>query len=202
MKNKLFLILGIIILSLNIVSASSPSSSMKLDLSLSNAPELGETAEIIGKITYVGDIPMNINTLVNITLPESFELINGNLIFEEELKSETTFKILVKAVKTGDFTIEGTARFPSYGTFYMGGRDFIYISIRERWSNVKNNPFPIPIKPCEEIYIDGELVRCTYSEPSNNSIFDNLPSIFAVLVLLLAFLIILLIFRKIKKHRK
>ena len=203
MKKKLLLILIMMLLSFNLTDATPPSSPMKLDLSFSNAPELGETAEITGKITYAGEIPMNINTLINITLPDGFELISGRLIFEEELKPETTFKIAVKAVKTGDFTIEGIARTPSKGLEYMGGRNFIYISVGKYWSNIKNKPFLKPAPPCEEVYIDGEISHCTTSEPPNNSIFDNLPYIFAVLVLLLALLIILLIFRKsLFKHGK
>ena len=128
-------------------SASAPSSPMKLDLSISNAPALGETAEITATITYIFGQNKDyvLNTTANITLPEGFELINGYLDWEGIIKPEVpeiNFSILIKSVKTGDWTIEGRAKTPPTGSTYFGGRDFIYISVMEDEAIISDVPFP------------------------------------------------------------
>lgn len=140
---------------------------MRVDLSLSRAPALGETAEVIAVINYTGKIKENVpETTANIILPAGFELINGNSTWSGYLKKEPTqFSITVKAVQTGNWTIEAKARSPPTGDTYFDGRDSIYITVLEDRSMISGTSFSKPAEPCAEMYIDGELVRCTTSEP-------------------------------------
>ena len=108
------------------------------------------------------------STSARISLRKGLETESGDLTWEGELEKESSFSIVIMSVETGDWTIEGTARNPPTGETWIGGRDFIYISVREWRSIIMDGPFPKPTKPCEYMYmyIDGELVlvRCTTTE--------------------------------------
>jgi len=152
----------------NIDDASAPSSPMRLDLSFSNVPSLGQTAEITAKITQkFGNKNNSYDTAAIIILPEGFELISGNPEWEGELsviKPEINFSIIIKAIKTGNWTIEGYAQTPPNGQYWFGSREFIYISVMEKSAIISDVPFIEPSEPCEDTYIDGELVKCTTIE--------------------------------------
>ncbi len=141
---------------------------IKLELSLSKAPALGKTAEITATITSKLKNKFNdtYDALANIALPEGFELINGNLTWQGLLKPETNFSIVIKSIKTGNWTIESTVRTPVTGNTWFGGRDFIYITILEDNAIVSETPFQKSAESCEEIYVDGELLQCTTAEPT------------------------------------
>lgn len=130
--------------------AASP---LKMDISLSKAPALGETAEIIATIQYIVEIKENMSvpkTVANIILPEGFELTSGDPTWEGYVKNEPQqFSILVKAVEVGDWTIQARARSPptDTGEGYIGGGDNIYVSVLEDKGIISEKSFP---KPKEE----------------------------------------------------
>ena len=142
---------------------------IRLNLSISNAPALGETAEITATVKSVGEIIENISAVANITLPEGFELVSGNSIWQgeyKELESGVEFNIVIKAIKIGNWTIEGNARAPPTGEGFIFWKDAIYISIMEDETIIRDTPFPEP--PCVNRYINGELVRCITTEPTGD----------------------------------
>lgn len=76
-------------------------------------------------------------------------------------KEPIQFSITVKAIEIGNWTIEANARTPPTGDAWVGGIDFLYLSVSENSAEVrKDRPFPKP-RECEDMYIDGELVKCT-----------------------------------------
>jgi len=159
---------------------------------------LGETAEIIVKITKRSPNDDFIyDTIINITLPEGLELIEGDLNWRGMVSSEEEFSITVKAVEKGDWTIEGKARSPPTGQTYMGGIDFIYLSIGKYWSNTRITAFPKPVEPCVERYFEGELVHCATSSLNSPSVFWYYSPLF-----LLVIYGILLFIASIKRNKK
>lgn len=138
-----------------------PISPMKLNLDISNPPALGETAEITAILTYSSKIKENMpNVSISIILPKGLKLLEGNLIWEGEIKKNISYSILVKSIAVGNWTIEGNARTPPEGETYFGGRDFIYLTVTEddAWFNKERFR---EIKECPK----GE--NCTTSEPPN-----------------------------------
>lgn len=102
----------------------------RIELSISKAPALGETVEIVGTVWYASKIKENMSeTVANITLPEGFKLVSGNPSWRGYVKNEPQqFSITVKAVKIGNWTIEARAR----NLVLQGsGFDYMYISIFE-----------------------------------------------------------------------
>ena len=117
---------------------SVPSTGMEVDLSISNAPALNQTAELTCTITSISDA---YNTTAQITLPEGLVLVSGNLywtgdiiVSEEEKRKHprpplngsgpeweqlweeytypegtTEFSVIIKSVKVGNWTIAATA---------------------------------------------------------------------------------------------
>ena len=139
MKQKYYLILGIIVIAIvvavillityttteisvltenpviiNKESSGAPSSPMDLILSITQFSE-DKTSEItvkVGKRTgYKTEWFQANNTKVEIELPEGFELIEGNLAWTGDIKGEEVaeLKIKVRAVKNGEWIIKTNA---------------------------------------------------------------------------------------------
>jgi hypothetical protein len=105
-----------------------PASPMKVDLSISNAPALGETAELTCTITSHYDAP---NVTAEIILDSGLELVAGDLVWEGDLAVDTPiqFKATIKSIKIGDWGIEAKALYLPYeGACYVGV-DYLYISV-------------------------------------------------------------------------
>ncbi len=140
-----------------------PSSPMKLDISISRIPSLGETAKITAMISYVNN--ESLNTTAQIKIPEGFELISGDPIWNGTLKRSFEFDIGVRAIKVGNWAIEGIARTPPTGESFFGGRDFIYISVGRYISYTRESPFPKKSEPC------AAGLNCATTERPHSSIF-------------------------------
>ena len=143
-------------------TAPAPSSPMKVELSVSNAPALNEIVELTCSITSVSDAP---NTTAQIVLAESFELVGGNLSWngdmivpEEEKrkhprpnrsdpeydrlceeyeypKGKAEFGVLIKSVEVGNWTITATAGYDVFtqeGTLYGRLGDSDYVYLAVR----------------------------------------------------------------------
>ena len=122
-----------------------PSSPMKMNLFISQPPVMGETAEIVAVIRWIPtNIPPMEDTTAQIILPDGFELLEGDLKWEGELQKEVNFSITIRAIKVGNWTIEGLARSPPTGETFSGGRDFIYISVGKHNSFIQEWSFPEP----------------------------------------------------------
>jgi len=131
----------------NTTAPSLPSIPMEVNLSLSNAPALNETAELTCTITSTSDFGAP-NTTAQITLPEGFELISGNLSWHGDIvaNGQESFNIVIKSVKTGIWTITASAGYPIPDGWY-GDEDHLYISVSEGTALVsKTSPcFPIEL---------------------------------------------------------
>lgn len=158
-----------------IPSETPASSPIKLNLSLSKAPALGQTTEIIAILTYIGKIKENMpEAVANINLPDGFELISGNIVWKGKLEASINFSIVIKAIKIGNWTIEGSVRSPPEGEAYFGGRDFIYITVLKDNAIISDTPFPKPAESCVDSYIDGELIQCV-TEGKEEFVETELP---------------------------
>jgi len=114
----------------NTTVLSMPSVPMEVNLSISSAPALNETAQLICTITSVVDAP---NTTAQITLPEGFELISGNLSWHGDIvaNGQESFNVVIKSVKTGIWTIEAGAGYPIIPYDWCGASDYLFISVSE-----------------------------------------------------------------------
>ena len=137
----------------------SPISPMKLDLSISNPPPLGETAELTATVTYIeGEVKQNRSGVAEIILPEGLELVSGEARWAGKVEPEINFSVVVRSVKIGNWTIEGISRTPPTGETWMGGRDFIYLSVTENGSFISKKRFKEP-RECPHGF------NCGTSEP-------------------------------------
>ncbi|MDD3292355.1 MAG: PKD domain-containing protein [Methanocellales archaeon] len=125
---------------------SMPLFSQKINLSISNAPALNQTAELTCEMLIEST-----NTTTEIELPEGFELVSGNLTWKDGGGSVT-----VKAVKTGNWTVTAAAEHyvvTENGTLChdWGSVDRVYIAVREDTAWISETPFieipPLPPGP-------------------------------------------------------
>jgi hypothetical protein len=112
-----------------------PTSPVAVALSISGSPVLNQIVEITADITFnitgvVGAPPILLTS--QIRLPDSFELVKGELIKSFNLSNGETIKhkISVRVVNAGNWTITANAQsFEPYGE--VGGIDGLYISVPE-----------------------------------------------------------------------
>ena len=138
MKQKYFLaltVLGIILVS-GCIQENTPTTSTGITskLEISKAPALNENAEITLTVTTIRSAP---TASAKITLPEGFELVSGDLNWNGELveNQPLQLKVIVKAVKTGNWTIFGGG---------SGEGDYLYITVNENSAYINEKPFPTP----------------------------------------------------------
>jgi hypothetical protein len=113
---------------------------IEVDLSISNAPALNETAELTCTIASVFDAP---NTTAQITLPDGFELVSGDLSWQGDIapNGQESFNFSIRTVETGNWTIEADAGyFPDENSWY-GDTDRLYVSVSEETAWVSKTPF-------------------------------------------------------------
>ena len=131
---------------------TAPSAPMSLDISFSDAPALNQTAEVTCTITSVVDA---FNTTAKVVLPEGLSMVGGDLSWKGDMygthvskmnvSGGTTiqFKAVVKAVKTGDWIVEASAKSMSEdGWTGIGGRESVYVSIYENSASMSDSPPP------------------------------------------------------------
>jgi hypothetical protein len=120
-----------------------PRSPMNVNLSLSNAPPLNQTAKLTCAVSSIEDAP---NTTAEIVLPEGFELINGDIIWNGNIPrdGEIEFNVTIKSIKNGNWTIEASAKcMISHDSWFENG-DRIYIFVSEDKASISDEP---PILP-------------------------------------------------------
>ena len=131
-----------------------PSPPQRINLSISNAPALNQTAELTCEMLIEST-----NTTTEIELPEGFELVSGNLTWKDGGGS-----VIVKAVKTGNWTIAAAAEHyvvTENGTLChdWGSVDRVYVAVREDTAWVSETPFteipPLPPGPVIEPRINA-----------------------------------------------
>ena len=134
-----------------------------IELTLISAPALGQSAELLANISSVRDYS---NTIVNINLPEGFELISGDLSWEGNLTKDQVLqlKVIIKAVKNGEWTIEGSVKSVVSEDSWWVDKDTIYISIDNSKTSVNS------IKPAES-QSNSQIFFPLNSSMSNTSDF-------------------------------
>jgi len=133
---------------------TAPSAPISLDISFSDAPALNQTTEVTCTITSVIDA---FNTTAKVVLPEGLTMVGGDLSWKGDMygthvskvnaSGGTTiqFKAVVKAVKTGDWIVEASAKSMSEdGWTGIGGRESVYVSIYEDSASMSDSPPPDP----------------------------------------------------------
>ena len=128
-----------------------PESPIKVNLSLSELPLLNKIVKLVFTVTALEDLP---NTTIEISLPEGFELISGDLSWKGNITRGNTIQIqsYIRAIKKGNWTITAVARSVRYDKFVSieGKADAIFISVSEETAMVSKKP-PIPqLPPMEE----------------------------------------------------
>lgn len=110
-------------------------SPMKVNIEISKAPSLYKSAKLICVVLSVIDAP---KTIAHITLPEGLVLLRGDLSWEGDIPKggSIQFEATVQAIKIGNWTIEAAARTTSAVDSWIGGRDFIYVSVLENSASI------------------------------------------------------------------
>jgi len=116
-----------------------------VNLSISNAPALNETAELTCTMTSSIDAP---NTTAQIILPEGLELVSGDCSWHGDIVAnvQESFNVIIKSVKTGNWTIEARARHPISNGWYVGS-DYLYISVSKDTTLVSKTSWIVPALP-------------------------------------------------------
>ena len=144
-----------------------PSLPQRINLSISNAPALNQTTEVMCEM-----LTESTNTTTEIELPEGFELVSGNLTWNDGGGS-----VIVKAVKTGNWTITATTThdvFTEDGILCHDWTDVecIHVAVREDTAWISETPFteipPLPPGPVME-----PRVNTTLELPPNENSFWN-----------------------------
>lgn len=105
-------------------------SPINVSLSLSNAPALNQEATLIFIATLLETNMEDLDSSIEVLLPEGFELVSGSLSREEEISSGESIQISVriKSVKNGTWTIEGKGEIgKTIGL--VGINDKLYITV-------------------------------------------------------------------------
>ena len=119
---------------------TAPSIPIDVKLRLSNAPRLGETAELRCLVTCVYNAS---DVGVNITLPDGFVLLEGAKSWAGDIPSGGTIELvaIIKAVKVGNWTIEATAGYYLTKDSWYGDVDRIYVSVSKDSAYISETPF-------------------------------------------------------------
>ncbi len=123
--------------------SSELSPSITADLSMSGVPSLDQVVELTFSSKFSVDFK---NATMEISLPEGFALVNGNLTFNGDVSKgeEVQIKSLVKATETGVWKIQAGVQ-----GYYIGGGDFtnrdsLYINVSGNSGQVSQFPFDYP----------------------------------------------------------
>lgn len=147
-----------------------PDSGMEVQLSLSDSPILGKSVQVrfilAVRRDYKYDAP---NTKAQIELPNAFELVSGNLVWEGDLIRGTPVEIkaTVKATKVGECKIEAGAFRSLYEGAWAGEGDTLHLAVFEDRAFVSHKPIefggeslPLPmfvLPPADEMVMVIEL---------------------------------------------
>ncbi len=119
---------------------------MVIELSLSNAPSLGETAEVTLTATAIHEAP---GAQVYFNLPEGFELVSGDWWWDGDLAkdAQVELKATVRSVKTGRWHISATGTYsPSETSRKVVYVDCLRIYVFEDSADILHIP-PMRLEP-------------------------------------------------------
>ena len=118
---------------------TAPSIPIDVNLRLSNAPRLNQTAELRCLVTSVFDAS---NVTVNISLPEGFVLVQGSTSWVGDIHEDGSVELMaiIKAVNVGNWTIEATAGYYLTKDSWYGDIDRLYISVSEDSAYISKTP--------------------------------------------------------------
>ncbi len=176
MKQKHYLILGIIIVAVIVVAifvdryttteiyiltenpvvintetSGVPSSAMDLVLIATQFSE-DRTSEITVRISKREGYPIEgvnwADTTAGITLPDGFELIEGDLNWQGDIIGDDIkeFKIKVKAVENGEWIVEANAKYMIYEDNWWGDIERFYILVKDDEVLISDRSFT-PVNP-------------------------------------------------------
>lgn len=169
----------LVLLSISVLILTSTSGCMKervsgatslpltTDLSISNPPALGQTAELTMTLT-LGWNPLNFSA--SILLPEGLEFVSGNLSWQGEVNEDEPiqFKAVVKAVKTGTWLVRALPQ--------QGSGDQFYLRISEDSAQVSKNPFSDDRTRSKRMAVSGNESEMPLQPPSNFSVISEEPT--------------------------
>ena len=144
----------------------------RINLSISNAPALNQTAELVCEMLIEST-----NTTTEIELPEGFELVRGNLTWKDGGGS-----VIVKAVKTGNWTIAAAAEHyvvTESGALCHDWTDVecIHVAVREDTAWISETPFteipPLPPGPVIEPRVNATPELTPMETPPELSLHLN-----------------------------
>lgn len=106
---------------------------IKIELSLSKIPNIGETVEIYATISSVRDIE---NTSARITLPSGIQFVSGNLTWEGDVIADTpiVFTAKIKVLEDGNWIIKGEES--------SGAVSLLYLSVKDGIGTLYERGFP------------------------------------------------------------
>ncbi|UCH51916.1 MAG: hypothetical protein JSV54_04005, partial [Chloroflexota bacterium] len=139
-----------------------------VELSLSNAPKLGYSAELIFVMT--SRKPTD-NLTIEVTLPEGIERVSGDLYWhgdipeggtrnednwDEKIEHKVVLRAVIKAVKSGDWVIQARASYYPYG-YLHNEADNLYLQVTADSAKMSRMPFYKPPKISWSEYAPVEL---------------------------------------------
>ena len=144
---------------------SAPSSEMKVELSLSGSPMLGQPVEVTA--TFGLPEPAKsaaANTIAQIVLSDGIELVSGKLDWEGDVLPGTRYEIkaTIKAIKYGDWKIEARAFFFPDERTALGGTAYFYALVYPDSATIS----PWPTLPPGETPIEQSISPPTEKPPA------------------------------------
>ena len=118
----------------------SPSIPVEVRLSISSAPALGHDAELTCSVSSVYRVA---NASLVVKLPEGFVVEGGGLSWRGGIseKGRTEINATIRAIKTGNWTIEATGGYDLPRGAYFD-TDRIYISVAKEHAQASKRPPP------------------------------------------------------------
>ncbi|MDI6916316.1 MAG: Ig-like domain-containing protein [Thermoplasmatales archaeon] len=157
-------------------------SSVSINLSISNAPHINQTANIICTLFSHTVIP---NTNAQILLPEGFALVDGNLSWQGNLTPEDKVELnaTIKSVENGNWAIEAYMQYDTPNGSIIGGRDYLYLTVLNDSAWMNNGPpfdtsvskKAISFNSSEINYTDIQPVNLGGITIDNSSYYDIRP---------------------------
>ena len=134
------------------IGDGAPSPPIKAQLSFSELPLLNKTVQLTATFRLQEWEEHDARDVTaRIILSEGFEKIDGELEWKGDFIRGNTYTLVatVKAVKTGDWTIEARASYSPGEGSYLGGYTALYVSVSEENTTVSETPgrkTPIPVR--------------------------------------------------------
>ena len=108
------------------------------EISLSNAPKLGQEAQLTFTVEVMPEYNKTIEDLsAEVILPEGFAHVSGDLTWQGDLNPRQPIQITstIKSVKTGEWAIGGSVK---------GAFDYLYVTVSEDDATISREPFEVP----------------------------------------------------------